>query len=76
MAVLEIQASERFAGINANEPIYFGLLSSAVVYIGVSLLTRPTDPEILAAWQYRTRYGADRDFVPGSDVRAAIRDAR
>ncbi|WGW11120.1 sodium:solute symporter [Saxibacter everestensis] len=39
--------------IFANEPIYYGLGSALVVYIAVSLLTKPTDPEILTAWTKR-----------------------
>ncbi|MFP5367691.1 MAG: sodium:solute symporter, partial [Actinomycetes bacterium] len=37
----------------ANEPIYYGLLASAVVYIAVSLLTKPTDPQVMRNWQRR-----------------------
>lgn len=44
----------------ANEPIYFGLASSAVVYVVVSLLTRPTRPEVLEEWQTRLAGGAAR----------------
>ncbi|MFD5898128.1 MULTISPECIES: sodium:solute symporter [unclassified Streptomyces] len=40
-------------GILANEPIYYGLLSSLAVYLVVSLLTKPTDPAVLAAWRRR-----------------------
>ncbi|WJV48574.1 sodium:solute symporter [Streptomyces flavofungini] len=40
-------------GILANEPIYYGLLTSLVVYVGVSLATPPTDPVVLAAWRER-----------------------
>ncbi|MFD0413945.1 sodium:solute symporter [Streptomyces sp. NPDC127108] len=40
-------------GILANEPIYYGLLTSLVVYVGVSLATPPTDPATLAAWRER-----------------------
>ena len=48
MIVLEINAEVPLDGIYANEPIYFGLLASAVVYIAVSLLTKPTDPAVMA----------------------------
>ncbi|WP_309081217.1 sodium:solute symporter [Zhihengliuella sp.] len=51
--VLEIQAEEKFGGVYANEPIYYGLLASAVVYLVASLLTKPTDPSIMAAWDTR-----------------------
>ncbi|MGA4841810.1 sodium:solute symporter [Streptomyces sp. G45] len=40
-------------GILANEPIYYGLLTSLVVYVGVSLATRPTDEAVLGAWRER-----------------------
>ncbi|NDZ81166.1 sodium:solute symporter [Streptomyces sp. SID10853] len=40
-------------GALANEPIYYGLLSSLVVYVVVSLVTRPTDAAVLAAWRER-----------------------
>ncbi|QDQ11668.1 sodium:solute symporter [Streptomyces spectabilis] len=40
-------------GILANEPIYYGLLTSLVVYVAVSLATRPTDAVTLAAWRER-----------------------
>ncbi|WP_172383946.1 sodium:solute symporter [Streptomyces sp. MNP-20] len=40
-------------GILANEPIYYGLLTSLVVYVAVSLATRPTDAGTLAAWRER-----------------------
>ncbi len=37
----------------ANEPIYFGLAASAVVYIAVSLLTPPTPSAIMDEWDAR-----------------------
>jgi solute:Na+ symporter, SSS family len=37
----------------ANEPVYFGLGSGLVVFVVVSLATRPTSPEVLAAWDRR-----------------------
>ncbi len=40
-------------GIYANEPIYFGLVSSLIVYIVVSLLTPPTPSHIRKAWDDR-----------------------
>ncbi|MDX3849225.1 sodium:solute symporter [Streptomyces sp. AK02-01A] len=40
-------------GILANEPIYYGLLASLAAYLVVSLATRPTDEEVLAAWRRR-----------------------
>ncbi|WP_101653519.1 sodium:solute symporter [Brevibacterium ihuae] len=41
------------AGIYANPAIYLGLLASAVAYVVGSLASRPTEPEILAAWRER-----------------------
>ena len=58
MGILELLAENRFDGVFANEPIYVGLALSAVTYIGVSLATKPTDPEVLAAWLKRTKEGA------------------
>ncbi|WP_210591281.1 sodium:solute symporter [Streptomyces sp. GESEQ-35] len=40
-------------GILANEPIYYGLLSSLAAYVVVSLATKPTDAAVLAAWRER-----------------------
>ncbi|MYR46389.1 sodium:solute symporter, partial [Streptomyces sp. SID5910] len=40
-------------GILANEPVYYGLLASLVVYVAVSLATRPTDAAVLDAWRDR-----------------------
>jgi SSS family solute:Na+ symporter len=42
-------------GIEANEPIYWGLVSGLVVYVAGSLLNKPTDPEVLAEWDRRSR---------------------
>jgi solute:Na+ symporter, SSS family len=42
-------------GIEANEPIYWGLVSGLVVYVVGSLLSKPTDPEVLAEWDRRSR---------------------
>lgn len=39
--------------ILANEPVYYGLLSSLAAYVIVSLSTRPTDPAVLANWRER-----------------------
>ncbi|MFE9607140.1 sodium:solute symporter [Streptomyces sp. NPDC006012] len=50
LAVIGLMAS---FGILANEPVYYGLLSSLVVYVAVSLLTKPTDAAVLAAWRER-----------------------
>ena len=40
-------------GLDANEPIFFGLGAGLVVYLAVSLATRPTSPEVLDAWSRR-----------------------
>ncbi|MEU9732098.1 sodium:solute symporter [Streptomyces sp. NPDC048002] len=40
-------------GILANEPVYYGLLSSLAAYVAVSLMTKPTDAAVLAAWRER-----------------------
>lgn len=39
--------------VMANAPIYIGLAVSAVVFVAVSLATRPTDPEVLRVWDER-----------------------
>ncbi|GAB3007580.1 sodium:solute symporter [Amycolatopsis acidiphila] len=40
-------------GLEANEPIYYGLGASLVVYVGVSLLTPRTSAAVLAQWTER-----------------------
>ena len=40
-------------GVLANEPIYYGLAASLVVYVIASLATKPTSPEVMKAWQER-----------------------
>ena len=50
----------------ANEPIYYGLGASLVVYVIASLLTPPTSPEVLQVWDRRlagedTKVAAPRD---------------
>lgn len=49
-------------GVMANAPIYIGLGVSAVVYVVVSLSTRPTDPAVLGAWDRRLA-GQSEDSV-------------
>lgn len=46
-------------GIDANEPIYVGLLASIAVFVVVSLLAPSTGEEQLVAWQARLRGEAD-----------------
>jgi SSS family solute:Na+ symporter len=58
MIILEINAEVPLDGIYANEPIYYGLLASAAVYIAVSLLTKPTDPAVMSNWRRRVAGGA------------------
>lgn len=55
-------------GVYANEPIYIGLAASAVVYVVVSLLTRPTHPSVLEAWRRRRTEGATEELRPGVAV--------
>ncbi len=53
MAYLEITGENRYDGVYANEPIYYGLAASLLVYVAVSLSTRPTDAAVLEAWDRR-----------------------
>jgi SSS family solute:Na+ symporter len=69
MIVLEINAKAPLDGIYANEPIYYGLLASAVVYIAVSLITPPTDPRVMRNWQRRVA-GQDSEETPAEAVTA------
>jgi SSS family solute:Na+ symporter len=50
VAVITLMATH---GILANEPVYYGLAASLAAYVVVSLLTRPTDAAVLAAWRER-----------------------
>lgn len=61
MTVLELQAEVSLDGILANEPIYVGLGLSLVVYVVVSLLTPPTNPQVLETWKAQT---SGREGVP------------
>jgi SSS family solute:Na+ symporter len=65
MFILEISAEVPLDGIYANDPIYYGLLASAVVYVAVSLLTKPTDAAVMANWHRRVAGGAaEAEQVP------------
>jgi SSS family solute:Na+ symporter len=61
MIILEINAEVPLDGIYANEPIYYGLIASAVVYIAVSLATKPTDPAVMQNWHRRVAGLASED---------------
>ncbi|MGP4084362.1 sodium:solute symporter [Streptomyces sp. KR55] len=50
LAVIVLMATY---GILANEPVYYGLLSSLAAYLIVSLATPATDEAVLAAWRER-----------------------
>jgi SSS family solute:Na+ symporter len=69
MIILEINAKAPLDGIYANEPIYYGLLASAVVYVAVSLLTKPTDPQVMRNWQRRVA-GQEAPEAPAEPVSA------
>ncbi|NGN94818.1 sodium:solute symporter [Nocardioides sp. KC13] len=47
----------------ANEPVYAGLVVSAVAYVLVSLLTRPTDPAVMREWTSRLAEDAPESAV-------------
>ncbi|MFH9068052.1 sodium:solute symporter [Streptomyces alboflavus] len=57
-------------GILANEPIYYGLLTSLVVYVAVSLATPPTDAAVLAAWRERLAGRTPDPAAPEASVTA------
>jgi SSS family solute:Na+ symporter len=50
----------------ANEPVYAGLAVSAVAYVVVSLLTRPTDPAVMREWTARLAGGETSDGSGGA----------
>ncbi|MGK4188105.1 sodium:solute symporter [Rothia koreensis] len=53
VGALGVLISMIFFGVDANEPIYVGLVLSVVVYLAVSLLTPRTDAATLTAWRDR-----------------------
>ncbi|WP_052226377.1 sodium:solute symporter [Microbacterium mangrovi] len=53
MVVYGVIAGDALSGVLANEPIYWGLLSSLVVYIVVSLATKPTPADVVQRWNDR-----------------------
>jgi SSS family solute:Na+ symporter len=59
VAVIVLMATH---GILANQPVYYGLLSSLAAYIAVSLMTKPTDAAVLAVWRERLA-GRDPELV-------------
>ena len=61
MIYLEVNAENQYDGIYANEPIYYGLGASAVVFVIVSFLTKRTDPAVMAAWERRVAGAAEDD---------------
>lgn len=55
-------------GLQANEPIYFGLGASLLSYVAVSLATPPTPQPVLAAWDARLSGAVTAHDVPtGAD---------
>ncbi|WP_313814664.1 sodium:solute symporter [Glutamicibacter sp.] len=63
MIVLEVQATEKFAGVYANEPIYYGLIASAVTFILVSVFTKATDAKVLDHWNLRVSGKSEEEGV-------------
>ncbi|MCF3125112.1 sodium:solute symporter [Streptomyces arenae] len=55
-------------GILANEPVYYGLLTSLAVYVLVSLATKPTDAAVLAAWRERLAGRGAEEAEPEAPV--------
>ncbi|MFG2477248.1 sodium:solute symporter [Streptomyces fagopyri] len=55
-------------GILANEPVSYGLLSSLVVYVIVSLVTPATDPAVLLAWRERLAGRGEPVPVPSAEA--------
>ncbi|MCZ4141534.1 sodium:solute symporter, partial [Escherichia coli] len=53
MIILEIQAENKFDGVYANEPIYYGLIASAATFAVVSAVTKATDSKVLTQWNLR-----------------------
>lgn len=53
VGTLAVLVGMRVFGVLANEPIYYGLVLSAITYVVVSLVTRRTDPRIQANWEER-----------------------
>ncbi len=45
----------------ANEPVYVGILSAFVVFVAVSLATKPTPPEVMAVWSARVAGRSDEE---------------
>jgi SSS family solute:Na+ symporter len=70
MIFLEVNAENQYDGIYANEPIYFGLLASAVVYWAVSVASRRTDPAVMAAWERRLAGEVPDEDAPAVDASA------
>jgi SSS family solute:Na+ symporter len=63
LVFMESRATERYAGIYANEPIFLGLLAAAVAFVGVSLLTPPTEARLMQAWDRRRAGQAEEEAV-------------
>ena len=63
MITLEVLSTEKFAGVYANEPIYFGLGASLVVYVLFSLLSAPTRTEVTKHWSDRVSGRVDMEGV-------------
>ncbi|MGO4382777.1 sodium:solute symporter [Specibacter sp. RAF43] len=61
-------------GIYANEPIYYGLIASLVVYVAVSLATPRTPAHIRQAWD--DRIAAAATDSNDDDVEAALSAAK
>ena len=59
-------------GVEANSPIYWGLGSSLVVYLVVSLATPRTDDSILSVWTSRLNGSASAE-EPVADTPAAVK---
>ncbi|WP_434992493.1 sodium:solute symporter [Arthrobacter sp. Ld5] len=71
MAYLEVTAENQYDGIYANDPIYWGLGVSALVYVAVSLGTRPTETGVMDAWDRRVAGDVPEDGrvgVPAGDA--------
>lgn len=53
VGAISVLVSMIFFGVDANQPIYIGLVASVVVYVAVSLATPRTDAAVLTEWRGR-----------------------